>query len=43
EQDRATEALDPSSTRRGCLLLIGGICALGGAVLMAIYYFGYAR
>jgi hypothetical protein len=43
EQYRATEALDPSSTKRGCLLLIGGIFALGGAVLMAIYYFGYAR
>lgn len=40
---RATEALDPSSTKRGCLLLIGAMFALGGVVLLAIYYFGYAR
>ncbi len=43
EQYRATEALDPSSTKRGCLLLIGAVFALGGAVVLAIYYFGYAR
>ncbi len=42
-QYRATEALDPASTKRGCLLLIGAVFALCGAVLLAIYYFGYAR
>lgn len=43
ERYRATEAPDPGSARRGCLLLIGAVFALGGAVLLAIYYFGYAR
>ena len=43
ERYRATEAPDPGSARRGCLLLIGAMFALGGAVLLAIYYFGYAR
>lgn len=43
EQYRATEALDPASTKRGCLLLMGAVFAIGGAILLAIYYFGYAR
>lgn len=43
ERYRATEALDPAATKRGCLLVIGALFALGGAVLLAIYYFGYLR
>ena len=42
EKYRATEALDPQSTKRGCLVLFGAIFVLGGALLLAIYYFGYA-
>ena len=42
EKYRATEALDPQSTKRGCLLLIGAAFAVVGAVMLAIYYFGYA-
>jgi len=43
EKYRATEALDPQATRRGCLVLFGALFALGGAALLAIYYFRYAK
>lgn len=41
EKYRATEALDPAATKRGCLVLFGALFVLGGALLLAIYYFGY--
>ncbi len=43
EKYRATEALDPKATKRGCLVLFGALFALVGAGLLAIYYFGYAK
>lgn len=43
EKYRATEALDPKATKRGCLVLFGALFALGGAILLAIYYFRYAK
>jgi len=43
EKYRATEALDPKATKRGCLVLFGALFALVGAALLAIYYFGYAK
>jgi hypothetical protein len=41
EKYRATEALDPNAAKRGCLVLCGALFVLGGATLLAIYYFGY--
>jgi hypothetical protein len=43
ERYRATEAYDPATAKRGCLVLVGALFALGGAVILAIYYFGYAN
>lgn len=43
EKYRATEALDPQAARRGCLTLFGAAFALAGFVLLAIYYFRYAK
>jgi hypothetical protein len=43
EKYRATEALDPKAARRGCLVLFGAAFALLGALLLAIYYFGYMQ
>lgn len=43
EKYRATEALDPAATKRGCLVLFGALFVLVGAAVLAIYYFGYAR
>ena len=43
EKYRATEALDPAATKRGCLVLFGAVFVLGATILLAIYYFGYVR
>jgi hypothetical protein len=43
EKYRATEALDPTAAKRGCLLLLGTFSLLGAATLLAIYYFGYVQ
>jgi hypothetical protein len=43
ERYRATEAIDPKAAKRGCLVLLGAALVLGGAALLAIYYFGYVR
>jgi hypothetical protein len=41
ERYRSTEALDPASTRRGCITLFVGLLALGFLVILAVYYFRY--
>jgi hypothetical protein len=43
EKYRATEALDPQAAKRGCLTLFGAAFALAGIVVLAIYYFRYAK
>jgi hypothetical protein len=43
EKYRATEALDPQAAKRGCLTLFGAAFALAGFVVLAIYYFRYAK